>query len=277
MKSTLTTCVGLLVALFTYANQPASHDSFRCRPVYENIDPSISLAEQLKQDLTSGIWIDETNRDFVKDMITFTPSGHGEWIRESGQQLYQKEQITWNLEEHAGNLYLLLNTSTNQSEAYIVAPNCDGIVLSDLENQIVHRLNYVSPKSTTRLNDLETGLVGKWENILPQVKLKDAGNPEIPVTVLEGVKVLFDFQANGQFRKSIISNGEVTFQESGQWEVSKDGAYIYLQCTNETGQPITQAVKIKHFDLDELVLEQPLAIIGQSYCTDNQYFYFQKI
>jgi hypothetical protein len=277
MKSTLTTCVGLLVAVFTYASQPINHDSFRCRSAYENIDPSLSLVEQLKQDLTAGVWLDETNHDFVKDMITFAPSGRGEWIREAGQQLYQKEQISWNLEEHAGNLYLLLQTSSNQSEAYIIAPNCEGIVLSDLDNQLVHRFNYVSPKSSARLNDLETGLVGKWENMLPQVKLKDAGNPEIPVTVLEGVKVVFSFQADGRFRKSIISNGEVSFEEAGQWEVSKEGTYIYLQVIGDNGQAITQAVKIKHFDLDELVLEQPLAIIGQSYCTDNQYFYFQKL
>lgn len=277
MKSTLTTCVGLLVALFAYASQPINHDSFRCRSAYDNIDPSLSLVEQLKQDLTSSVWLDETNRDFVKEMITFDPSGRGEWIREAGQQLYQKEQISWNIEEHAGNLYLLLNVSGHQSEAYIIAPNCDGIVLSDLENRLVHQFNYVSLKPTTQLNDLEAGLVGKWENILPQVKLKDAGNPEIPVTVLEGVKVVFDFQANGQFSKSIISKGEVTFREAGRWEVSREGTYIYLQCEGEDGQAITQAVKIKHFDLDELVLEQPLAIIGQSYCTDNLYFYFQKI
>lgn len=267
----------MLVAVFTYANQPTSHDSFRCRSTYENIDPSLSLVEQLKQDLTSGVWLDETNHEFVKEMITFAPSGRGEWIRETSDLLYQKEQISWNIEEHAGNLYLFLSTSHNAPEAYIIAPNCDGIVLSDLENKLVNTFHYISPKPFAKLNDIHEDLVGKWENILPQVKLKDAGNPEIPATTLEGVKVLFNFQADGQFRKSIISNDEVTFEETGQWEVSKDGMYIYLHCYNESGQLATQAVKIKHLDLDELVLEQPLAIIGQSYCTDNKYFYFQKL
>ncbi len=267
----------MLVAIFMYANQPISHDSFRCRSSYENIDPSLSLVEQLKQDLTSGLWLDETKHDFVKEMITFAPSGRGERIRESNEQLYQKEEIFWNVEEHAGHLYLLLNTGKNQGETFIIAPNCDGIVLSDVENRLIHSFDFISPKSKNNLDNIREDLVGKWENMLPQVKLKDAGNPEIPATTLEGVQVLFNFGADGRFEKTIVSNEEVNFQESGQWEVSKDGRYIYLHCKDDAGQAATQAIKIKHIDLDELVLEQPLAIIGQSYCTDNKYFYFQKL
>lgn len=277
MKSTLTTCIGLLVSIFIYANQPSNHDSFRCRATYENIDPTLSLVEQLKQDLVSGVWIDETNNAFVKEMITFAPSGQGTWVKEAGHQLYQKQAISWNIEEHANQLFLILNATAKESEAYIIAPNCEGIVLSDVENNMVNTFDFVSPTNTAKLMDLREDLVGKWENILPQVKLRAAGNPEIPATTLEGVKVLFNFKANGQFKKSIISNDTVTFEESGRWEVSGDGDYIYLHCQDNDGKPITQAVKIKHFDLDELVLEQPLAIIGQTYCTDNKYFYFQKL
>jgi hypothetical protein len=277
MKSTLITCVGLLVAIFTYANQPTSHDSFRCRSTYEKIDPSLSLVEQLKIDLTSGVWIDETTDGFIKEMITFNASGRGEWIHDAGEQLYEKDNISWTIEQSDGAFYLLLNSASSGTESFVIAPNCEGIVFSDNENRIVNTYNFVAPKQNTRLNDIREDLIGKWENILPQVKIRDAGNPEIPATTLEGVKVVFDFKTNGFFQKSIISNGEVTYQENGKWEVSKDGAYIYLHCQDPKSGPITQAVKIKHLDLDELVLEQPLAVIGQSYCTDNQYFYFNKI
>ncbi len=287
MKSTLTTCVGLLVAFFTYAHQSSSHDltnhdinhyeSFRCRSNYENIDPSLSLAEQLKTDLTSGIWIEETNTGFVHEMITFNASGKGEWIHDAGNQLYKKETISWTILDKCGELFLEIHSLNDKTEYFGIAANCKGIALSDMENNLIHDFEFVDPKEDYRLNNLREELIGKWENILPQIKLKATGNPEIPTLSLEGVKVVLDFRTDGQFQKSILSKDGPAYQENGRWEVSKDGQYIYLHCLNTGNGALTQAIKIKHFDLDELVLEQPLAIIGKSYSTDNKFFYFNKI
>lgn len=277
MKATLTTCAGLLLALFCFAGQLPTYDSFRCRSTYDNIDPSLSLAEQLRIDLTSGVWIDETNEGFVQEMLSFDPSGHGEWIREAGKELYQKEKMSWGILEQNSDLILVVSADGRQPKVYSIAPNCEGIVLTDTRTHKVYTYTYVRPKADNQINNIREELIGRWENVLPQVKLSASGNPEIPTLTLTGVKVVFDFKANGQFQKSIISNDDVTYQENGRWEISRDGKYIYLHCQDSEEGPLTQAVKIKHFDLDELVLEQPLAVIGKSYCTDNQYFFFNKI
>ncbi len=277
MKSALMTCMGLLVCLFSYASQLPTHDNFRCRSTYEEIDPSLSLAEQVREDLTSGLWLDKSGDDFVQEMISFEPSGQAEWIKESRHQLYQKESATWNLIERDSDLLLIIRRRSQQPLIYSVAPDCEGIVLTNQDNQEVLTYAYVRPEAAHKLNDLRQDLVGKWENMLPQVTLRAIGNPEIPNVTLKGVRVIFDFKADGRFHKSIISKDEVTYEENGRWELSKDGKYIYLHCTDSENGPVTQAVKIKFFDMDELVLEQPLAVVGQSYCTDNQYFYFNKI
>ncbi len=277
MKSTLMTFIGLLVVFFSHAAQLPDHDNFRCRSTYEEIDPSLSLAEQVRADLTSGLWLDESSGDFVQEMISFEPCGQAEWIRENDHQLYQKETATWSIIEQNSDLMLILRRPSRQPLFYSIAPNCEGIVLTNLESQEILSYTYVETKTAARLNDLRDGLIGKWENMLPQVKLQATGNPEIPTITLEGVRVIFDFKANGRFQKSIISKDDVSYQENGHWELSKDGKYIYLHCSDSENGPVIQAVKIKFFDLDELVLEQPLAVVGQSYCTDNQYFYFNKI
>lgn len=272
---TLTTCICWLTASISFASQLANNDSFRCRDNYKDIDPSLPLTEQLERDLTNGLWMENTDNEFVEESLLFETSGEVEWLKKAEHKTYKKERYQWTIERKDNVLNLWLNHQSGQAHCFEITPNCSGITLK--ADGATQHFEFNAPIENDELEALRSNLKGEWENVLSQIQLKALGNPEIPNVSLEGVRVRIRFGDNGHFTKAIISQESTSFEESGKWELSKDGQYIYLTCTNDDGASVTQAVKIKYLKYDEMVLEQPLAIIGKSYSTSKKYFFFNKI
>lgn len=274
MKSILTTCITIFAASILFAAQPKNDDEFRCRNNYSKIDASLSVEDQLTLDLINGLWVNVNEDNFIQESYHFHPSGEVIQLSQTPEKHFNNQVLSWELQHQESSIELVLTDQFGNNQTYEIAPNCEGILLSeDNSSTIFKHQNTLDDKI---LDDKKQALIGEWENILTKVELEALGNPEIPKVSLQGVRVQITFQANGNFNKAIVTAEGVSFEEKGKWDISKDGEYILLHCA-DNDQPMTQAVKIKHLELDELVLEQPLAIIGKSYSTTNKYFFFNKI
>lgn len=111
---------------------------------------------------------------------------------------------------------------------------------------------------------MQAGIVGRWENTIYPFEIDDAG-------VMPGAYLRYDFSSTGEYTK-VIGSTELSYEESGQWEIEDDGQTLRL--TSSTGK-ITLAM-IKHLQLDELVLEQELKVKNAAFCTKQKDFFFNK-
>lgn len=275
MKTALTTCILLLTVNLIFAVQPKSNNDFRCRSNYETINSSLPLSKQLELDLIAGFWVTLNEDNFLENQLIFNASGKATHLDQSIAKHYTEKDLSWSLQEEGNMLNLLLTDNNGDIKKYEIAPNCEGIAISHEGETKV--FTYTPALNAQALEEIKEALYGEWENILSKVELEALGNPEIPNVSLEGVRVHIDFQRNGQFTKSIITQEGTSFKENGKWDLSPDGQYIHLFCTDSEGSRVVQAVKIKHLEMDEMVLEQPLAMIGKSYSTNKKYFFFNKI
>ncbi|MEL7122133.1 MAG: copper resistance protein NlpE N-terminal domain-containing protein [Bacteroidota bacterium] len=275
-KTTLMTCVALLMLFRLEAGQWSYAINNDQKSTIQSSDSSLPLKEQVSTNLLDGVWITEQEDEFVEELWTFEANGVMQVLRRNENDLYTKHTNEWKLNEKNGMIEVQM-MEASEVITYTVSPSDNGYLFVNAENGISKTMTYESSMTNVNLNAISNELIGEWENILPSVTLQAPGNPEIPSTTLTGVRVNLTFKADGTFTKSITGNSSVKFEEKGTWDLSMNGQYINLHSADASGKQVTQCVKIRHLDIDELVLEQPLALIGFSYSKENKLFYFNKI
>ena len=275
-KTTLMTCVALLMLFRLEAGQWSYAINNDQKSTIQSMDSSMPLKEQVSTNLLDGVWITEQEDDFVEELWTFEANGMMQVLRRNENDLYTKHTQEWKLNEKNGTIEVQMMDG-NEVVTYNVSPSNNGYLFVNADNGTSKTMTYENSMNKVSLNEISRELIGEWENILPSVTLQAPGNPEIPSTTLTGVRVNLTFKADGTFTKSITGNSGVKFEEKGTWDLTTNGKYINLHCTDTSGNAVTQCVKIRHLDIDELVLEQPLAMIGFSYSKENKLFYFNKI
>jgi len=127
---------------------------------------------------------------------------------------------------------------------------------------------------TSELTHLQEALVGEWANSLYPFEInRNGGEP------MAGAFLYYEFNADGTYRKS-LGNSEAQLDEIGKWEISADGEYLLMYTdTYEKGRKVkkTTTARIKFVMYDEMVLEHPLNVSGESFCTEKKDFYFSKV
>lgn len=108
-----------------------------------------------------------------------------------------------------------------------------------------------------KVKGLRDGLVGVWSSsVFSNQVIQDLASTEktsVMTALLE-----YDFNANGQFTKTIYLNKEVKSKIQGEWQLSEDGKYVLLQFQDKSGIFYGFSAEIKYFFHDELVLNHPL-------------------
>ncbi len=114
--------------------------------------------------------------------------------------------------------------------------------------------------SNTPLSDevsrLKDKLVGIWSSsVFSNQVIQDlalTGEASVMTASLE-----YNFNANGQFTKTIYLNKEVKSKMQGEWRLSNDGKYVLLEFKDKNGTYYGFSAEIKYFFHDELVLNHP--------------------
>ena len=134
---------------------------------------------------------------------------------------------------------------------------------------------YKSKPETKAAQAVYDALIGEWGNTMYPFEIitvsnsdKDLGKP------VKGAFLLYNFREDGTYFKS-LGGLEEKREETGYWSLSQDGSELYLHtpCGDEAQ---VQTIKIKHLQLDELVLEQSLKSDNLRFCSGLKDFYFNK-
>ncbi len=112
---------------------------------------------------------------------------------------------------------------------------------------------------------MHAALTGRWENTLYPFEQNGS-------SILAGAFLSYNFRADGTYVKTLSGAGK-RIEENGRWEVSPDGAMIFLF---EAGDVIPETIRIKYIEADELVLEHALKCDDPGFCTHLKSFYFNK-
>ncbi|NUQ26791.1 MAG: hypothetical protein HUU34_22845 [Saprospiraceae bacterium] len=119
----------------------------------------------------------------------------------------------------------------------------------------------------------EANLVGKWENSLYPFDVVTAdANGKTNYQQVERAFLLFSFQADGTYTKK-MGGTDVVLVENGSWSLSDDGQTLYLYPASGENP---QVARIKHLQMDELVIEHALQSSYANFCTKQKDFFFSR-
>lgn len=279
MKKSIVLMLGLILAAFATASADVKSYARGCRENLAKIDEKLSLNARIEQDLLQGIWVQQTG-ELLETLVQFTSSGDVVFLNATKMGAgFETLRFAWTVEVlHEEPVLLLRDLNSREVQRLRVEQTCQGIDLTDLASGELQSYRYV-PASEKRMQQQQAGLTGRWENVLPEVTLiNGCNNADQSLIKMDDVSFRFEFRPDGTFTRSLSSQvSDQHFEENGRWEVSKDGKHLLLHCKGIDGNTVTQCARIKHLEMDELVLEQPLTLVGRQFVSmANNDFFFNK-
>jgi|GEM_PF-6327881 len=281
MKRGIVLILGLILASISSASVITSIEEPKCRQSLQNIDASLSLTAQIEQDLLQGLWIRKAGESF-QQMAQFEKSGVATFLHaaKTGSVFIAKHYV-WIVETVNEDPVLVLRAlDSGESHRLRVEQTCQGINLINPVTGHLQSFDFV-PADEALQSQKRSALTGKWSNTTASLTLTDPCTPEKNSTLKQDwVSFQFEFRKDGTFTQTLNSrNGDIRLVEKGTWEISKDGKRLLLHCRDTKGDIITQCTKIKHLEMDEMVLERPFAAIGKRFLSSEQEtdFFFNKL
>ena len=250
-----------------------------CRTLYTSSNPNISLTQKISLDLIHGLWANETkvngNKTLSRTLMQFDAKGSMSWfqINASGEQHFSNYAwLVVLLEEEP--ILVLKNIETKQESYYFLKHTCLGIELKNEHLNELINLKHHPRSDTKKVNSIRQQLVGNWKNSFYPFEIVTAGTDNTYQKPVEGAFFQYEFKADGTFTRS-FGGTKKNIREAGKWEISKDGSFVFFH-TFSKGIKQTSIAKIKHLQLDELVLEQSLCSKKAAFKTGLKQFYFNK-
>lgn len=253
-----------------------------CRFNYYEIDFNTSLKEQFRKDLMSGIWKEEAVAPSkIQQTVQFHDYGLVETFTYKKGKFIGHELALWRIEEFNNGIFLVwINTQMEQENLLEVQQTCDGIVLTNVETKEVLNFNYKPNVDTKAKQFAESTLQGNWDNATYPFDLTDSMNDCGTFEVMKKAFLKYKFNEDGTYEKT-YGNAKVELKESGIWEVSEDGGFVvFLATIDQDPEQVyqTSVAKIRHINIDELVLEQALSSheFNDLFCTKIKTLAFVK-
>ncbi len=234
----------LLVILLLFIWQGAySLDSSNCREVINLQSSHIASKWIVEKDLIEGLWWGELRG--VVSSFYFNKSGLLLSISDDYPYGPADEKL-WNTHEIDGKIFLSISTG-DRYYLYRVMQNCDGIILTDVNNHNHFRLAYQGAK---KHQNFFHDLIGSWNAVSYPFTLS-GDKPEI-----EGAKLSYKFNEDGTFQRDIQSAIH-HYQESGIWHLTEDNQYIVLYYFEDNPKQTYQSevIRILNKDFGHLDLE----------------------
>ena len=275
MKRSIALMLGLILAAFATASVDTNPN---CRAYLAKNNETRSLTLQIQQDLLQGVWIQQTGES-LETLLQFSDAGDAIFLNVLKRgAVYTIARYAWHIELADGApLLVLRHLDTGETHRQWVQQTCQGLELVNIDTGDLESYRYV-PASSQVMQQQQRRLTGNWEHVLPEVTLAAGSGPGAQRLTLENATLRFEFHPDGTYTRILSSRvSDRRFEEVGTWEISKDGERLLLHCRDAAGNRFTQCTRIKYLQMDELVLEQPLAVAGQRFVTQEAHdFYFNK-
>lgn len=265
----------LLICLFPSSRSQAA-ELTGCRTQFSQPNDHLSLANQIQLDLLSGIWIEEKkangNALVQSNFLRFTDQFQAQLLQYKANESHTFITYYWNINIQNGNPYLLLtDIETGQQKTLELEQTCKGIELTNQATHQVMNLEHQPFLSPAELTTTRKELIGSWKNTYyPSEKITVDTSDDYD-QVSEATFLKYTFEANGSYFKS-VKGTDAAIEENGRWELSKDGSTIIFY----TNDAKTYSARIRHLQMDELVLEYSLKARELGLCTGLKSFYFNK-
>lgn len=277
MKKGITLAVSLLLSAFLgWGSTPPEPSHYYC-PEFIT-DDTLPLSDQIEHDLVAGVWLVEQGSE-SETLLEFDSEGQATILESNGDFTYKLTRYSWEIEAANEHPVLLLRNQANQETQYfLINPTGNGMQLTQLSTG--KAVTYVFHSSNSEQTAaVKAALTGEWRNTRALLTLRSADCDPGDALELEEASISFEFQSDGAFTKVVSSDVKsIRFEERGRWEVSKDGDHLLLHTPSADGTALTQRIRIKFLELDELVLETPLAVVGRTFASvPNKDFYFNKL
>lgn len=272
--------LGLLVSLLaTISAHPGNVNLLQCRSAYLKMDANQPIIERIRTDLLQGIWV-RSGQTPAANLMQFRSGGEAIILKSLQLASVDTEKYRWKLEESMGAVVLVLSrTSGATVKRYFLDPTCDGMVLTNARTGKQTTYEYEPAIDYDSLEKMRQSLSGEWVSLQGRVALASAKPNGREVSKLRSASIRFKFRKDGTFTKEISSNtSDVYGVERGRWELIKNGKFLLLHTINQEKVVATHCARIRHLELDELVLEQQLKVSGK-FVADwegDTTFYFNK-
>lgn len=275
---TLIVLLLLLVCLFPNQRSQAAVLS-GCRTQFSQPDHHLSLSNQIQLDLLSGIWLDEQkvngNTIVQSTLLRFLDEFQAQLMQydAKGQQI--STAFFWKVVLKNGNPSLLLtDTKTGFQKSFELEQTCKGIKLTNNITTEVINLDHKPFLSPAKLTATRKELIGSWKNTYYPAEKITADIGDSSYQADDATFLRYEFKPDGSYSKSIKSR-KASILEEGKWELSEDGSTIIFYHL-ENDMPTICSAKIKHLQMDELVLEHCLKAQKLGINTGMKSFYFNK-
>jgi hypothetical protein len=251
----------------TYHTTPETLD---CRKATGRLAPHLTAAQLVEQDLVDGGWSQQTNTGAWRK-YQFNHHGEAQVLEMDAEGNLQVAGLQWWVDEREGKAVLTLRQAGGQAEHQLeVQQTCEGLVLTDLADGSSSFLAYRPLLSAAQWEALKASLEGEWTNVSwSSGSNEGCGNMEQN----EGAFFNFCFKTDGTY-KMACGNSQQKVETKGNWELSKDGQFIFFH--QEKGLP--KVAKIARMDEHGLVLEHSMNApgFGDFFCENLRSFTFIK-
>ena len=218
---------------------------------YNNVCTSAGSegSELIKKQLLAGTWATSNNVYKDRFIFEFNAGGDGHLVEYDYPGARRYRTYSWTLQASGTAIQLELDFHQgNEKKTYKVNAQEEQLVFTDLKDNDNLSLRHLASKSKETWQRIANGLQGRWENA--SYAMDKPSESGLPVT--QDISLSFDFAEGGAYER-IVANNVKTRKETGTWELSKDGQYIFFHAKDRRN---CHVVRIKFIEGDELVLEQ---------------------
>lgn len=239
----------LILSLTTFITSPLS--ACEC-PIFD-FNENLSEGDKVRSNLATGFWVKKSDARTQQTFIQFHESGRVDWILSSKNEGTNCKFDKWNLDYvNQTPVLILKNTTTAVEKQFTLKRICEGIILKNQATDAAFVLQHQCEIQTAVIKSTKISLAGNWSNATYPYDITKNKYAAGTRKAMKGAFLKICFQPNGTYLKKYGSE-KINLIEKGEWEISKDGQFVFLHYQNKTS-----VAKIQHLDLDEMVLEWQL-------------------
>jgi hypothetical protein len=270
MKKEITLLLGLLLAIpATWSN---STRIINCRTHFEKIGINLSLNQKVEADLLQGVW-KKVDKDGTYATYQFDVNSKVHVLAAFADGAQSYSRLNWQVLIEEGSPLLAIGKG-GEMKIFTLTPTCLGLEMMDRSSGEVIELTLEPAISKREMESIRQALAGKWENTMYPFEVLTASANGNEGEYIPGAFLKYEFRLDGTYTKT-LGSARVKISENGRWELSSDGKTVFFHA-DDNSPKTTVAARLKHLQLDELVLEHALQCKDRSFSTGLKDFFFNK-
>jgi len=253
MKKILPLLIQLSFCLVLSVNASNTSILDACECTNFNLNEELSIGEKVRSNLATGFWVKKSDKQMQQSFIQFHESGRVDWILSSKKAGTSSKYSEWKLDFSNEMPQLFLkNTENEREQQFSLERICEGMLLTNQTTKATFILKHQCENQAAIVKSTKNGLAGNWSNATYPYDISKNKYAAGTQKAMKGAFLKVAFSEDGTYLKK-YGNDKISLIEKGEWEISKDGQFVFLHHKSNTC-----VAKIQHIDLDEMVLEWQL-------------------